>query len=68
MYPTEEEEKSSVPPSCDSPRSTTITDQTRYAQCWHRCYESNQPFPDCNLGPLHEMKPIPGTANGGINL
>lgn len=31
MYPTEGEEKLSVPPSCDSPRGTTITDQTRYA-------------------------------------
>lgn len=30
MYATEGEEKSSVPPSCDSPRGTTITDQTRY--------------------------------------
>ena len=49
MYATEGEEKLSVPPSCDSPRGTTKTDQTRYV---HWCNvgadvnESNQPFPD----------------------
>lgn len=34
MCPTEGEEKSSVSPSCDFPRGTTITDQTRYAH-WY---------------------------------